>query len=56
MREGNTNDVFGRSGQGRSNYQVNAVTLPMPQQQQQQGSALSIRITKITNSKNVWLC
>ncbi|XP_058763479.1 uncharacterized protein LOC131636912 [Vicia villosa] len=34
-REGNADAVYGRSGQGRGNSQVNAVTIPMPQQQQQ---------------------
>ncbi|XP_058764272.1 uncharacterized protein LOC131637685 [Vicia villosa] len=36
-KEGNTDAVYGRSGQGRSNSMVNAVTIPMSQQQQQQG-------------------
>ncbi|XP_058741189.1 uncharacterized protein LOC131613547 [Vicia villosa] len=36
-KEGNTDAVYGKSGQGRSNSQVNVVTIPMPQQQQQQG-------------------
>ncbi|XP_058750125.1 uncharacterized protein LOC131623132 [Vicia villosa] len=36
-KEGNADAVYGRGNQGRSNSQVNVVTILVPQQQQQQG-------------------
>ncbi|XP_058726208.1 uncharacterized protein LOC131597534 [Vicia villosa] len=36
-KEGNADAIYGRTGSGRSNSQVNAVMIPVPQQQHQQG-------------------
>ncbi|XP_058733068.1 uncharacterized protein LOC131604655 [Vicia villosa] len=36
-KEGNADAIYGRRGSGRSNSQVNAVMIPIPQQQQHQG-------------------
>ncbi|XP_058725809.1 uncharacterized protein LOC131597113 [Vicia villosa] len=36
-KEGNADAIYGRRGPGRSNSQVNAVMIPVPQQQHQQG-------------------
>ncbi|XP_058733160.1 uncharacterized protein LOC131604754 [Vicia villosa] len=36
-KEGNADAIYGRRGSGRSNSHVNAVMIPVPQQQKQQG-------------------
>ncbi|XP_058752438.1 uncharacterized protein LOC131625608 [Vicia villosa] len=40
-KEGNADAIYGRRGSGRSNSQINAVMIPVPQQQQHQGQRSS---------------
>ncbi|XP_058733544.1 uncharacterized protein LOC131605170 [Vicia villosa] len=40
-KKGNADAIYGRRGSGRSNSQVNAVMIPVPQQPQQQGQRSS---------------